>query len=118
VARLPFNFPHQRRLGLGNRNGARGADLDATLATQAFVLVHRVRFVAFHLKDAHRTDVNAFFIAGTFVFVNFNPPSHLTYLLRFPTIFQNIPKICKSENRGTFLEKIPGRLRRSMVMQK
>jgi hypothetical protein len=65
------------KLHLGYRDGRRGADFHAGLAAQTFIDVRRVGFVAIHLQDARGADIDAFFVPGTLVHINFNLPSHL-----------------------------------------
>jgi hypothetical protein len=64
------------RLSFGYSDGPGRAHLDAALTTQALVLGHHTGFVGLHLKNAHRTNVNALLVAGALVFINFNAPRH------------------------------------------
>jgi hypothetical protein len=66
-------------LSLGYRDGLRGADLHAGLAAQTFIDIRHVGLIALHLQDACGADIDAFFIAGAFVHINFHFPSHLAF---------------------------------------
>jgi hypothetical protein len=63
-------------LGFGDGDGGRGANLYAALAAQALILIDGDRFAFLHLENAHRTDIDAFFIPGALVSVNFYSPGH------------------------------------------
>jgi hypothetical protein len=71
-----FFGPEKVRLNFGDRDGPGRAHFDAALTAQALVLSHHTGFVILHLKDTHRTNVNAFLVAGALVFVHFNAPRH------------------------------------------
>jgi len=64
------------RLGFGDRDRRRGANLYTALAAQALILVDGDRFAFLHLENAHRTNIDAFFIPGALVMVDFYPPGH------------------------------------------
>jgi hypothetical protein len=51
-------------------NGSRGADLDATLAAQAFIHIYRLGFTVFDLEYAHRAGIHAFSLSVTLVFIH------------------------------------------------
>jgi hypothetical protein len=51
-------------------NGSRGADLDATLAAQAFIHVYRLGFAVFDLEYANRAGIHAFSLSVTLVFIH------------------------------------------------
>jgi len=68
----------QAKRGLGLFDGDRvfGADLDAALASEAFLSVRREGFPVPHLKYLDRADVHAFFAANAFFFVDGGVKSH------------------------------------------
>jgi hypothetical protein len=66
-----------RKLHFGDSNGSLGADLYAGLAAQALVHVNGLGFPVNQLIDLSRTSIDAFAIAGTFVFVNIYLPHNL-----------------------------------------
>jgi hypothetical protein len=63
-------------LGFSDGNRGRGANLYAALAAQALILIDGDRFAFLHLENAHRTNIDAFFIPGALVSVDFYPPGH------------------------------------------
>jgi hypothetical protein len=63
-------------LYFGYRNRSRGTGLNAAFAAQALVFGYHYGFAVLHLKGAGGTDVDTFFIAGAFIHIHFNPPSH------------------------------------------
>jgi hypothetical protein len=63
-------------LSFGHGNCSGGAHLDAAFAAQAFLFIDRRGFVILHLKDAHRADIDTFFVTGAFIRVHFHTPSH------------------------------------------
>jgi hypothetical protein len=69
-------FSPPKRLKFGYRDRPRGTNLDATLAPETFIFIHRHGFFVLHFEDAYRADVNALFVARTFVSIDFNTPSH------------------------------------------
>jgi len=74
--RPAFSVKGNKCLGFGDGNRARGANLYAALAAQALILIDGDRFAFLHLENAHRTNVDAFFIPGALVMVDFYPPGH------------------------------------------
>jgi hypothetical protein len=71
-----FQLKAMRALGFGDGDGARGANLDAALTAQALILIDGDRFAVLHLENAHRTNIDAFFIPGALVGVDFHSPGH------------------------------------------
>jgi hypothetical protein len=76
-------------LNLGNGDGAFGTHFNASLASEAFVDVHGVGFAVHHFQNTCRTGVDAFLIAGAFVFVDI-------YLPHNETSIQKIIKLTRS----------------------
>jgi len=72
----PVNSNKISALGFGYGDCGRGANLYAALATQALIFVNGDRFAVLHLENASRTNINAFFIPGALVSVDFYPPGH------------------------------------------
>jgi hypothetical protein len=65
-----------KSLDFSDRDGAGRADLNAGLTAEALIFVYRNGFAFLHLKDAGGANVNAFFIAGAFICINFDTKSH------------------------------------------
>jgi hypothetical protein len=63
-------------LGFGDGDRARGADLYAALAPQALIFIDGDRFFILHLENASRTNIDAFFIPGALISVDFHSPGH------------------------------------------
>jgi hypothetical protein len=88
VKRFPDGAKKTAGMGLGrlpaenitlyfsDRDSAGRADLDAGLTAQALFFVHRIGFAFLHLKDADGTYIDAFFVAGAFVCINFDTKTH------------------------------------------
>jgi len=76
VSRPAFAVKGNKCLGFSDGNRARGANLYAALAAQALILIDGDRFAFLHLENAHRTNIDAFFIPGALVMVDFYPPGH------------------------------------------
>jgi hypothetical protein len=68
-------------LDFGNYDGSGGAHLDTALTTQAFFFVHRDGLAILHLKDAGGTNIDALFIAGALIRIDFHTPTHYFFLL-------------------------------------
>jgi hypothetical protein len=67
--------------GLGYGDGSRGTDLDAALTAETFIFINGDCFFVLHLEDASRTNIDAFFVPGALIMINFYPPRHSVYLL-------------------------------------
>jgi hypothetical protein len=65
-----------KSLEFSDRDGAGRADLDAGLTAQALIFVHHSRLVTLHFQDADGANVNAFFVAGAFICINFDTKTH------------------------------------------
>jgi hypothetical protein len=76
VPRPAFFVQINERLGFGDGDGARGANLDAALTAQALFLIDGDRFAFLHFENAYRTNIDAFFIPGALVGVDFDSPGH------------------------------------------
>jgi hypothetical protein len=63
-------------LGFGDDDCRRGANLDAALAAQALILIDGDGFAILHLENAGWTNIDALFIPGALVSVDFYSPGH------------------------------------------
>jgi hypothetical protein len=64
----------------GDGNSPRGTGLYATLAPQTLVQIYRDGFITLHLDYAHRTNIDALFIAGALIGIDFDFPTHDIHL--------------------------------------
>jgi hypothetical protein len=88
--------PHKKNAGLNPRpaffrcivnrssfshdNGARGASLNTTLATQTLVEIHRNGFIILHLDYAHGANIDALLITGALIDIDIDFPAHVIHL--------------------------------------
>jgi hypothetical protein len=68
------------RSSFGYDNGPRGAGLDTTLATQTLVEINHNGFFVLHFEYAHRANIDALLVAGAFIGIDFDFPTHDIHL--------------------------------------
>jgi hypothetical protein len=63
-----------------NGNRSRRAGLNTTFASQTVIEIYRHSFITLHLDHAYGTDIDALFITGALIGINFDFPTHGIHL--------------------------------------